>query len=261
MAAAFQAAALLAQLAVTHQGNGQLVGQEFVIGEAAARRREGGKLGLLVRTVRLAQGLCPGGPVLPSLLGRVEPLRQERQALDRGMDGLADHLEAEARRQGIDRLDGFQALGFLRPGDVIGVGHLQAVVEDLDLAADHPGLPRRQRPGQVVAVDVEEHELQAAAVVVAEHAVGLAPVRRRPVLVDLDRQGGDAPGDYLRQGWSIAPVDDSTRQVPAKVDHRRSAQQALEKLGETRADAGQAGGRGKEREEDFGAHGRDGAGR
>src|SRR3546814_13111325 len=52
--------------------------------------------------------------------------------------------------------------------DVVRMGHLQAVVEHLELAADHANLARRQHLHQVVAVGVEEHQLHEAGIVVAD---------------------------------------------------------------------------------------------
>ena len=125
---------------------------------------------------------------------------------------------------------------------MIGVRHLQAAAEALDLTADHPHLALRQHFGQVVGMGVEEYQGDFATVVEAGDPVGLTWIARRQVLADAERQGRDPVRLGLGDLRCIAPVDHRARQVPAEVDHLRPAE-AFEQLGEARPDPGQRGDR------------------
>ena len=119
---------------------------------------------------------------------------------------------------------------------MVGVGDLQAVGEDLDLAADDPLLTLGQHPVQVILAGMEEDQVQLASLVAAGDAIGLARVARRPVGADHNSQGGDAAGLGGGHLGRIAPVDQPARQVPAEVDHLRPGQR-LEQLGKARPHA------------------------
>ena len=62
------------------EGEGHLVGQHLVIGEALARRRVGGQIGRTVGRMGLGEGGAPAGPVAGPQQARLDPFGKFRRA-------------------------------------------------------------------------------------------------------------------------------------------------------------------------------------
>ncbi len=241
-----------------HQRDGELGGQDLVIGEALARRHRGIEIGGAFWRMGGGDRLAPARPEAAFAPCRVEPFRQLRRALQRRRDGPCDEARGEAGGQLVDRLDRPHLLGLVRRDDIVGVGHLRHAVVVLDLAADHPLGADRQEALQVVALDVEIDQHQRARRIADEHPIGPPP---NPGLVtfDLGLDRNDRAGRPiarveradLRRG---AAVDDPRRQVPQQIDDI-GAGGALDEAPELRPDAGQCRHRGEERVEEGGTHG------
>ncbi len=243
-----------ALLVRAHQRDRELVGQQLVEGEALARRRQGQEIVGRLRRMRGQQRIAPRRPFLAREPGRVLPFRQRLHTQQRGVDRLLHHLEAEPGGQAIDRLDRLELLRRVRVLDMVGVGDLDLVVEMLDLAAHHPRRADRQQPLEIVALGMEEHEMEKPGLVAAAHAIGRARIARRLVRVDRHGEGGDGAGRCVGDLGREAPVDQLDRQMPQQIDDLRAGQPLIE-LGQARADAVEAGDLGKERAEDVRAQG------
>ncbi len=234
-------------LVEAHQAQRQLIGKQFVIGEALARSRAGLQVRLGFRGVDAQQGLPPGGPAIARQMRRIQPFRQLRRAFEGKADRLADGFQGESRGQAVDRLDGHDALGLGQRRDVVRMGHLQAPAEGFHPAADDPAFPLRELFLEIALAGVEEDQLQLAVLVGAEHPVGLTRRMPRLVLDDAQRDRGDPARFRAIQRRGIAPVDQAVGQVPAKIDDLVAAQQGLEQLRKARADTAERGDLGKKR--------------
>ncbi len=190
----------------------------------------------------------PTGPVAFDEKRRVLPFRQFRRLGQRGGHGLADDLVAEARRQGIHRLDALEASDLLGRADGVRMTHLEPSVELLQPAGDDAHLALGQNALEIVRPGMEEDQLDLARIVMAGDAVGHSPVARRLVSTHADRERCDAPRFRFAKLGRVATVDYAARQVPTEVDHMGPGE-ALDQLGVARTDAGQRGhGREKRKE-------------
>src|SRR3546814_19334386 len=87
------------------------------------------------------------------------------------------------------------------------MGHLRPAVEQLDGAADHPGLALGQAALEEVFPAVEEDQRQLAAAVMGGDAIGQARCARRLVAVDGQGAGGDPAGLGPGDTGPLAAVD------------------------------------------------------
>ena len=249
--------------ALPHQGQRQLARQQLVVGEALPGRRGRRYVGRLLGPVQAQERRLGIGPAALGEPGRVLPLGQIGHPLQGLAGGLQQHLAGQPGGERIDRLEQGQIGARLRRDDVVGVRHLLLVVVALDAAADGADAPRGQLALDEPALGVEEHEVDAAAVVLAGHLVGRPGVaaRRRLVLEHAHLQRGDGAGHGLGDGGRGAAVDDAGGRVPEQIDHarladaRRQPQRLLQQDLHARADAGKALRRGKEGCELLGPHG------
>ena len=95
MPVALDAAAALPGLVPPDQGQGQLIGQQLIIGQAAAGRRQGQQIRFRLRRVEAEQGAVPVAPLLLFQIGGVLPFRQCHAAGQRRTHGLADRLQGQ----------------------------------------------------------------------------------------------------------------------------------------------------------------------
>ena len=215
---AFDGAALDPAHGKPDQGQGQLVGQQFVVGKPLADRCHGVESRLVLGFVGEQKRVAPSFPFVLCQIGGVDPFWQLRQSVERGADGLAQDLERQPRGQRIDRLDGLQAGDLVGRADVVGVGDLDFLGEGFDLAADHPDLALGERLPEVIFVSVEEHQGDGAGVVGAVDLVGKPLIGRFFVAFHGQRHGGDGAGLGVLDLGRVTAVDDRRRQVPAEVD-------------------------------------------
>ena len=245
--------------AVAHQRQGELARQEFVVGEALAGRRLGADVPGRLRAMQGAQGLGEARPPAQDEAVRVLPLGQVGQALQRRLDGLAEHAGEEPLGQGIDGLDQRHGGEGLAVHDPVGVHHLQAAVPELEPARHEARRAERQRlldPGGVVA---EEHQRAVAGLVLDDGPEGRLDVGRGQVLAHPALERDDLVAGGVADLGPGRAVDDGDRQVQHEVEDargpRRRAEQAVERRRDLRADAAQLGGLDEERVEVCGTHG------
>ncbi len=197
-----------------HQRDRQLVGKQLIEGQAPACRRCRQKIVGLTRRMRRGQRRPPGWPARACAIGGILPFRQFRRAGERRIDRLRHHAQAQARGQAVDRLDRLQPRQRLGLDNVVGMRDLDLVVEGLDAAAHYPRRPDRQQPLEIVALHVEEDEVEEPGLVAAAHAIGLARIGRLHVCVHRHRDGGDGARRRILDQGPEASVDDVDRQVP-----------------------------------------------
>ncbi len=105
------------------KGQGKLVGQQFVIGQALA-----GPCNVCVGDCAgpmcIADGRSPVGKVLFRLERPVKPFRQIGNVCQNLFDRVPQRLAGQSRGQGIDWLAFRQAFARVRINRMIGVGHL-----------------------------------------------------------------------------------------------------------------------------------------
>ncbi len=217
----------------------ELVGEQFVIGEAAARLGLEREVGFMRRRVRAHERDAEALPILRLAIRRVLPLRHRGNLLQRRADRLGDRLRGQAFGQRIDGLVQRQRAFLSRLDDIVGVRHLQPVLVALDAPADDAALSRRQGLLQVIGMGMEEDEIDDRRVVGAAHAIGLAAVARGDVVEHVQRHGRDPPGFRRDQLGPVGAVDHARRQVEDQVDQPRAGD-ARDQLLDTRADAGGA---------------------
>ena len=202
------------------------------------------------------------GPAAAGEPSGVLPLGQIRQTVDRLPGGLQQHLAGEAGGERIDWLEHGQVCARLRGHDVVGMRHLLLVVVTLHMAADDAHGPGGQLALDELVLGVKEHEVDAAAVVLARHLVGRSCVaaRRRPVLEDAHFQRGDGAGYGLSDGGCRTAIDDAGGRVPKQIDDARladagrQAQCLFQQDFHARADAGEGRRCGKQGCELVGPH-------
>ena len=130
--------------AAAHEGEGELGGQQLVIGEAPARRRSGdGLLGELRRIVRPVQGDERLGESRAGRCGSSQAgsCHSGRRGTCRGprRRSLPDHARGQALGQAVDGLDGRQARDAPLVEDPVRMDHLAPAVPELDLARRRSG--------------------------------------------------------------------------------------------------------------------------
>ena len=128
----------------THQGQGELVGEQLVIGQACPRRRCWLQIGLALRRVGIAQRFPPRWPGVGGQERGIGPFVEVGGDFQGAKDRLAEDLERQAGGQGINRLHRPQSLDFGHRSHVVGVSDLDFVPEALNGATDDADLAHRQ---------------------------------------------------------------------------------------------------------------------
>ena len=230
-----------------HEQERELVGEQFVIGEAGRRRT--GRVDVLgpFRPVHRAERLGEAGQFEPAQGVGAEPFRQPGHAFQRSLGGAGDGARVEALGQPVDRLDRRQAGEFVGVHHPVGMDDLSPAVPKLELARDPaPGADRQLR-AHPFGIGEEEHKLDVAGVVLDQH------FERRPrarasclaVLGNRSLDGHDRVGDGVADLRPRAPVDGRLRQVEEHVDDPRPfgfIEQAIEQFRILRPDPRQRGG-------------------
>ena len=124
-----------------HQRQRKLVGEQLVIGEAAARRMAGVKRGFVGRRMRAVKCAVPVGPSLLLEEPGVEPFAEIGRTRQRLADRLGERFVGQALGQRIDRLDGLDAGDVGERRDMVRMRHLDMAAEMLDASRYHPGFP------------------------------------------------------------------------------------------------------------------------
>ena len=237
-------------------GERHLVREELVVGEAFAGGRGGGEVGGAGGGVGGLERGAEGGPAAAAEDARLDPFGQVGDAGERVLDGAGHGAERQALGERIDRLEGGEGLLAAGAEDVVGVGHLGDAVEELDPAGDDAALAGGEGAAEPVGLRVEEDELELGLRVADVDAVGAAAHGGRLVQADLDLDGDDLGQMRLADRAAEAPVGAGGGEGQDEVGgvgdlHLR------EEARDLRADPGEGGRLGEEREEDGGAaHGR-----
>ena len=172
---------------VADQGNCQLVGQQFIISETAADAAAGFQLQTALRRVQCLDGFAPAQPFLLPHKGSVAPFRQVGQA-GQGFGHHGPHpLVGQACRERVDRLKPGQAVLLLGRQDIVGIDHLQRIAVALQTAADQPRAVERQGALNIIALHVEQYQLQRAGGINTGNPPWLAGAGRWLVLQDVDQ--------------------------------------------------------------------------
>ena len=137
--AAGQAAVVLAG-----EGEGELVGEELVIGDALAGRRCGIKIAVAFRIVHGADGVVPIRPAVALDQMRVRPFRRIGQMLQRRAHGFHHHLRRQAGGERINRLEAGYLVAAADREDIVRMDHVRRPAVALDPA--RAGLTNTGRP-------------------------------------------------------------------------------------------------------------------
>ena len=135
-AVAFQNAAGLFFDLLADNGQGELIGQEFIVGQAAATR------GVWADVVKCFGhvGLQQGFPERKKMMFFDEvvllPFRKIGHPLQSLADELVEHFVGQAGRQRINRLNANNLFGVFGTDNVIRVGHLFDAVKAFNPSAD-----------------------------------------------------------------------------------------------------------------------------
>ena len=184
MPVAFQNTAFGGAHMFADQDQRQLIGQQFVIGQAHALRRGGREIVIVRRNMRLAQRFGERRPGAHLEIRLVEPFGHHRHAVKRTADRFGQRFGGKAFGQRIDRL--VQRHVGIVFHHIIGMRHLQAIVEAFYPPADDASRSDRQGFVQIVFMGVEEDEFDGPGVVATTHAIRLALVARRQMVEHVD---------------------------------------------------------------------------
>ncbi len=236
------------------QDHGQLVGEQLVIGQAAALRALQAEVGLARGRVQPLQRSAPAGPALARHQRRVEPFLQLGRLGQRAERQAAQGARGQAGGGGIDRLVARDVVGALQRQHVFGVGHLHLDPIALGLAADRAQRARGMALGQVRAAALEPAQEAKAALVGDADAIGRAGAVRGQMGVDAHVKGLGLALDRLGQR-AHRTLDQAGRGQEQQVAHPLAGR--LDHQGrELAAHALECGHVGEQGEEDGGAHGR-----
>ena len=202
-----------------YQGQRKLVGQKFVIGQPPPPHRIRRQVRLMHRRMGAGQRLAERREAFAFQEGRVLPFRQHGHALQRAAHCFGERLGGQALGQGIDRLMGGKRR--LIRHHIIGMGHLQAVLETFDAPGNDPPRFGRQNLHQIFGVSAEEHQIHHRGVVRDPDLVGLAFYPGRNVIQHAHHHGGDAPRRGGVQFGTVGTVNHPHRQIEDQVRHQR----------------------------------------
>ena len=199
-------AASRAAAVAAHQRQRHLLGEQFVIGQPFARRRQQRQVVHAPGIMRGTDRRRPVGPAALQNQRRLDPFRQGRGAVDRGGGGACDDALRQGARQRIDRLE---ARGRRVRGrqDVVGVDHLGEAVEQLDLAGNHARGADRKLGLDPGRAGVEEDQREVARIVCADHTPRAALACGLVVAQHTDRDGGDLGRAQVGQARDRAAGD------------------------------------------------------
>ncbi len=238
-----------------HQGHGQLIGQQFVIGQPAPRGGLWRQIRFRLRHVSGKHRLAPRRPALTRAMGGCQPIGQRGQAFQCRGDGAGQRLGRQPLGQAVDRFDPRQAVAFFRRADMVGMGHLNGAPVMLDLAGDDSPAALGQHFAQPVGTSMEKDQFGLAGLVRRENFIGQTAIGRRDVFVDVQHHGRDSARRRILDQGLEASVYQALRQVPEEINDMGAGADALHQPGIARADAGQAGERLEQGIQDFGPHG------
>ena len=120
-----------------HQHEGELAGQQFVIGQPHRGRGVGIRRGA-IRRVDGAHRRIECGPALFGQQRRILPFRHGGQALQRGGKRGGNAARGQPLGQRIDRLERGQGVGVRHMQHPLGMRHLAVAIEQFDGAGDDP---------------------------------------------------------------------------------------------------------------------------
>ena len=100
-----QGAALPPPHTMANEGEGELIGEQLVIGEAAPREMRGRKVAGARRRVGGGEALRPPPPPFARKKLRQDPLRHLGGAGERRLDGVSQTLLRQPLGQGIERFE------------------------------------------------------------------------------------------------------------------------------------------------------------
>jgi hypothetical protein len=240
-----------------HELERELVGEQLVGGEAAARCVSSGRIGVV-------RHMQPGERVAERKRRIVgAPFGKRGQPPDRVGGRLADDLVGQARGERVDRLEAGQSAFVSRRDDMVGMGDLRDAAVKLDPSRHHEGAPYGEHPLDIFPVSPEEDQIEFAGLVFGRHAVRNATARRSHMRGDPHVERRDLTFERLARvlhGHAAAPVDHGDRQVEQKIEDARAcfvragAQQSAEQFPGCRADAAETAERSEERSENGRAH-------
>ena len=152
-----------------HEKQGELVGEQFVIGETS--RGPAARIDILrrLRPMHHSEGLGEARQIQPIERLGADPFRQAGQALERALGGAGDGALKEALGEAVDGLDAGKFREFLRVHDPVGMNHLAESVIDFELAGDPAGCADGQARADPLGVGEKEHELDVAGFVLDQH--------------------------------------------------------------------------------------------
>ena len=242
-----------------HEKQRQLVGEQFVIGEAG--RASSGRIDVIGRSrpMHRLERLGEARQIQPIERLRADPFGQARQALQCSVGGADHGALKEALGQAVDGLDGGKVCEFLGAQDPVGVNNLAESVIELELAGDPASRSHRQARADPLGIGEKEDELDVAGVVLDQHLERRtrARARRLAMLRDFCLDSHDRSWNRVADFRPRAPVDGRMGQMEQHVDDPRAlrlVEQAVEKFCILGSDPRQRLGRGEQRIEEGRAH-------
>ena len=233
-----QGAAGPAALAAADQGDGDLAGQQFVIGQPTARGLGQGAGGAL----KAADRGVEGRPLLTPDQGGVGPFGQRAQTVETSIHRPTQALRRQVADQGPDRLDQRQRVW---PFGAQRVQHRPAATAfHHHPPGQEPHRARRQQlldPGQA-AIHVADGERPAAGL--GLHLDIRSPGGFRPRGAerdDLHLQHAILVGGGFFGAGDAAADDDAFGQMQQQVEHALAPRRLRQQLGQSGADAVQIG--------------------
>ncbi len=236
-------------------GHGQLMSEQFVIGQAAALRRVQQGVGFGLGRMQALQRLAPAGEALAGLEGWVLPFRRIGRPFQRLVRQPANRARGQARGRGIDGFEGRDLVQPLGRQDIVGVVDLELDPElpALDLAADRPQGPFGVLALKAVAEHLEIDQEKESRLVGDPDPVGLAGPSRRQVRIDTHQEDLGLALASLRRRGPVA-LHHTRRRQEQQVPHQRPGQ-ALDQWRDLRPHALQRGGWREQGKENLRPHG------
>ena len=232
------------------EGEGQLMGEQFVIGQPFAGRIGCSKIRRALGRMGSPDGRPPDRPVPFGDKGCISPFGQLRGAVDRPPDGPGKGFQGDPLGEMIHRLEPRQVCVLTGDEDVIGVHHLQDAVVHFNLARNHAPAAGWKQPFEIVARGVEIDDLECQRGIGGVDSVRSPFLARRRVPADFDLHGRRSGRNETLQRRPPRPVDAGIRQMEQKVLGRGQTR-SVERLGQFRPDPRQSGEVGKKGVERF----------
>jgi hypothetical protein len=230
-----------------HQSEGELVGEEFVIGQPRARFRIGG-IGMEPH-----QCLAPARPVVAREQARLDPFGQIGHALQRLRHQSLEPLERQPFGQRIDCLARGERLCLLGRHH-IGMHDLEPLIILFELARNGARLAQREKLLGVARIGAEEDQSdRIAGRIERDDARRRARRAADAIFGRRDGDGDDRAGiGGIERGHRLA-IDPAGGEVEDEID-RALQPEPGQRLGERGADAFQGLHFGEQRIENIGAH-------